>query len=216
MLTVYGVSASPFVRKVLVVLAEKGVPYEVEPIFPINVSEDYKKISPLGKIPALRDGDKTLCDSTIICAYLERKHPEPAMYPADPYDYARSLWFEEYADTALVNVVGPKIFFQRVVGPRFMGQTTDEEMVQKAVNEELPPLLDYLEGQLDGREAIAGSRFSVGDVSLGSQFVNLRYAGVDVDAGRWPKLRRYVDAVHARPSFRSAMEEDRKAFGFGA
>ena len=79
----YGVSASPFVRKVRVVLAEKGIPHEREDVVPVNVSAEYRKISPLGKIPAMRDGDRTLSDSSIICTYLERTHPDPALYPAE-------------------------------------------------------------------------------------------------------------------------------------
>src|SRR5713226_5997898 len=90
----YGVNASPFVRKVRVALAEKNVPYEHEVVIPVNVSPEFRKMSPLGKIPALRDGDKALSDSSVICAYLERAHPTPALYPADPYEYARALWFE--------------------------------------------------------------------------------------------------------------------------
>ena len=59
-----------------VVLSEKGLPYEREEILPMNVPPEFKKISPLGKIPAYRDGEVTLCDSSVICAYLERVHPE--------------------------------------------------------------------------------------------------------------------------------------------
>ena len=114
--TVYGVNASPFVRKVRVFLAEKGIAYDLEPVMPMNVSAEYRKISPLGKVPAFRDGDRTLADSSVICAYLERTHPTPALYPADPYDYARALWFEEYADGGLAPIMGAKFFFQRVVG----------------------------------------------------------------------------------------------------
>src|SRR5439155_18137296 len=62
--TVYGVSASPFVRKVRVVLAEKRVTYELEPIVPVNVPSEYRQISPLGKVPAFRDGDRALADSS--------------------------------------------------------------------------------------------------------------------------------------------------------
>src|SRR5205807_1217235 len=99
MRTVYGANGSPFVRKVCVMLAEKGLTYEQEPVIPLNVSAEFKKLSPLGKIPAYRDGEATLSDSSIICAYLERKHPEPPLYPAEPFEYARALWFEEYGDT---------------------------------------------------------------------------------------------------------------------
>ena len=85
----YGASASPFVRKVRVVLAEKGLAYEREDLIPINVSPEFRKISPLGKIPALRDGERTLADSSVICAYLERvqaraldgRHPRAPVVP---------------------------------------------------------------------------------------------------------------------------------------
>ena len=88
--TLYGISASPFVRKVRVALAEKGIAYEHDPVVPMNVSAEYKKISPLGKVPAYKDGDRTLADSSVICAYLERVHPSPPLYPQGPEDYARA------------------------------------------------------------------------------------------------------------------------------
>jgi glutathione S-transferase len=178
----------------------------------VNVSAEYKKISPLGKVPAYKDGDRALADSSVICAYLERTHPQPALYPSDPYEYARALWFEEYGDSALVNVFGPKIFFQRVVQPRFFSQPCDEAIVQKAVAEDLPPLFDYLEGEVGEGGVIAGTRFSIGDVGLATQFINLRFAGFGVDAKRWPKLARYVDHVCARPSIKAIIDEETPLF----
>jgi glutathione S-transferase len=210
--TVYGVNASPFVRKVRVVLAEKGIAYDLEPVFPgPTAPPDFKKMSPLGKVPAYRDGDRTLCDSSVICAYLERIHPTPALYPSDPYQYARALWFEEYADGGLVTVVGAKIFFPKVVGPRFFNRPTDEAMVKKAIEEELPPMFDYLEGELGG-DFLVGSTLSIGDIGVASQFVNLRHSGVGVDAKRWPKLSAYVRRIHERPSFKALIEEEAPQF----
>src|SRR6185295_3065455 len=95
--TLIGASASPFVRKVRVALAEKGIAYDQEQLIPFNVPPEFKKISPLGKIPAWRDGNRTLCDSSVICASLEPAHPTPPLYPSDPYAYARALWFEQYS-----------------------------------------------------------------------------------------------------------------------
>ncbi|MFI5366356.1 MAG: glutathione S-transferase family protein [Candidatus Binatia bacterium] len=211
--TVFGVNASPFVRKVRVFLAEKGIPYDLDPVIPFNVSAEFKQMSPLGKIPVYRDGDRTLADSSIICAYVERVHPQPALYPSDPYEYARALWFEEYADGGLTPVIGQRIFFQKVVGPMFFKQPTDDAVVKKAVEEELPPMFDYLESQLGDNGALVGGKFSIGDIGIGTQFVNLRHAGFGVDAKRWPKLARYVAAVHARPSFKALIDEEAPAFG---
>jgi glutathione S-transferase len=71
MITLYGVSASPFVRKVMVVLALKDLPYEHIKSMPFSDDPELKKISPLEKVPVLRDGDLTLADSKVICRYLE-------------------------------------------------------------------------------------------------------------------------------------------------
>jgi glutathione S-transferase len=212
--TVYGIAISPFVRKVRVALAEKGIAYDHDPVIPMNVSPEYRKISPLGKVPAYRDGDKTLADSSVILAYIERVHPNPPLVPSDPYDYARALWFEEYADGGMVPIVGPKIFFERVVNPLFFKQKTDEEIVKKAVEEELPPMFDYLEGQLEpGAKTLVGTQLTVGDIGVASIFVNLFHAGCGVDTKRWPKLAAYVAAVHERPSFKGLIGEERGMLG---
>lgn len=210
--TVYGVNASPFVRKVRIFLAEKGIPYELDPVIPFGVSAEFKKMSPLGKVPAFRDGDRTLCDSSVICAYLERTHPTPPLYPSDAYDYARALWFEEYGDGGLVSVIGAKIFFQKVVGPRFFNRPTDEAMVQKAIDEELPPMFDYLEGEIGNNDFLVGRTLSIADIGVGTHFVNLRHVGMTPDAARWPKLAGYVQRLHTRPSFKPLIEEEAASF----
>jgi glutathione S-transferase len=210
--TLYGANASPFVRKVRVALAEKKVPYDQEPLVPFNVSPEYRKISPLGKIPAWRDGNVTLADSSVICAYLERTHPEPRLYPAEPYEYARALWFEEWADGGFVTVVGPKIFFRKIVAPLFLKQPVDEAAIAKAVDEDLPPYLDYLEGEVREGKPLVGNAFSIADIGVGTQFVNLHHAGVRTDARRWPKTARWVEQTLARPSFRALVEEEEQSF----
>jgi len=207
MRVVYGVNASPFVRKVRVFLAEKGLDYQLDPVIPGQAPPDYRKMSPLGKIPAFRDGDRTMCDSSIICAYLERVAPEPRLYPADPYDYARALWFEEYADGGMTPVVGPKIFFKKIVGPRFFNTPCNDAEVTEAIEKDLPPLFDYLESQLTG-DFFVGKSITIGDIGVATQFVNLKHAGVGVDAKRWPKLAAFVQRMHSRPSFAPLIAEE--------
>ena len=210
--TLYGAGLSPFVRKVRVVLAEKGIAHDHDPVIPFSAGPDYKTISPLGKIPAWKDENGPLADSSVICAYLEKRYPTPALYPTDPYQYGRALWFEEYADGGIVPVSGAKIFFPRVIAPRFFNQPADETAIQKVIDEELPPLLAYLESQLTG-DWLVGSAFSIADIGVATQFVNLRLAGVSVDAQKFPKLARYIARVHERPSFKKLIDEDRAAFG---
>src|SRR5262249_23996214 len=93
-LLVLGASVSPFVRKVRSFINEKGLAYEHDPVNPFSPPDGWREVSPLGRIPALRDGERTLADSSVVCAYLERRFPAPALYPSDPFEYARALWFE--------------------------------------------------------------------------------------------------------------------------
>lgn len=212
MITLHGSPGSPFVRKVCVVLAEKGLEYTLDPVMPFGPNPEFRRISPLGKIPALTDDGKSLPDSSVICAYLERKYPERPIYPLDPWEYGRALWFEEFADSALVSVTGPKIFFQKVVNPMFFNRPADEAMVEKALTEELPPLLDYLESEAGDGDGFVGGRFSFADVAVATQFVNFHHAGYAIDAARWPKLAALVDRTLARPSFAKCIEEERAIF----
>ena len=211
-LKVIGVGVSPFVRKVRVFLAEKGLEYEHEPLIPMGVPPEYLEKSPLGKIPCLEHDGKPLPDSSVICQYLERVHPEPALYPAEAYDFARSLWFEEYADTKMLEA-GIPIFQERVLAKRFFQREPDAAKVEKAIDEDLPPFLDSLQEQLGDAEYLVANRFSIADIAVASPFVNLAYGGYRPDASRWPKLAAYLERIHARPSFKAVIEGDAKAMG---
>ncbi len=204
----HGVPLSPYVRKVRVALAEKGIDYESVPVMPFGPNPEYLAISPLGKIPCYQEGDFTLPDSSCILPYLEKTHPSPALYPSDAKEYARALWYEEYADSKLASICTVP-FFQRFVQVKFMGQEADEAAVQKALTEEAPPAFDYLEKELAGREYLAGGQFSVADIATASFFVNMAFGGETVDAGRWPKLADYLERIHGRPSYKAIIEGEK-------
>jgi glutathione S-transferase len=210
--TLYGGLGSPFVRKVIVALTEKGIKYDHESVVPIGPNPEYRKISPLGKIPAYRDGDRTLPDSSVIIAYLERTHPEPPLYPSDPYEYARALWFEEFGDGGMAPVIGTKIFFQRVVAPRFLNQKPDEAAIQKTLTEEIPPLFDYLEKEIGDKQFLVADRFTIADIGIATIFVNFDFAGCSVDAERWPTLAAYVERTLNRPSFKAVIDKEKAIF----
>src|ERR1700737_4564099 len=113
---IYGSSLSPFVRKTLFFIGEKGLAVEHVPLRPHDPLPDFRACSPLGKIPGFADGSFRLSDSSAICHYLERKHPSPPLLPAAAEDYGRTLWFEEFNDTVLVPSAG-KVFFNLFVKP---------------------------------------------------------------------------------------------------
>lgn len=199
----YGATPSPFFRKVRVVLEEKGIPYETEALTPIPKTPELLAMHPMGKIPILRDGDVVVPDSSVICAYLEKKHPSPALFPDAPAELARALFLEEYADTQMGEVMGG-VFFQRFVRPQVLGEPPDEGRVAQLLAEALPPVLDWLETQVPADRDTVLPRFSIADAALGAHLGNLTFAGVAVDAARWPRTARYYGALLARPSFKTA------------
>jgi glutathione S-transferase len=210
-----GVNLSPYVRKVRVVLAEKGLDYDHEPLMPFGLSDEYTAKHPLKKIPLLEDGDKVIPDSSAICSYLEAIAPSPALYPSDAYDRARALWYEELADDGISKGAGA-FFRENLLAPIMFKRETDQALVDEARDETLPPLFDYLEGQLGDREYLVGNAFTIADIAVASQLVSLRHGKGDVDAGRWPKLAAWVERVHGRPSFKGLIEEEQagiKAMG---
>jgi glutathione S-transferase len=158
----------------------------------------------MGLIPVLQDGDVVVPDSSVICAYLEKKHPSPALYPDDPVDLAKALFLEEYADTAVGAALGG-VFFERFVKPNVLRQPTDESRVQELLAQAVPPVMDYLESQIPADRDSVLARFGIADAALGAHLGNLGFAGVEVDASRWPRTARYYRALIARPSFKTAM-----------
>ena len=200
----YGGNPSPFFRKARVFLEEKGIPYQTEMLTPFPKTRDLLALHPMGRIPVLRDGDVVVPDSSVICAYLERKHPSPALFPEAPADLARALFLEEYADTQVGQALGG-VFFERFVKPNVLRQSIDEARVKELLEQAVPPVLDYLESQVPGDRDSVLERFSIADAALGAQLGNLTFAGVEIDATRWPRTARYYRALLARPSFETAM-----------
>jgi glutathione S-transferase len=211
MIKLYGANASPFVRKAMAVLAIKKLPYEHIPSMPFSGDPELAKVSPLGKVPALVDGDLNIADSKVICRYLESAYPDTPVYPTDLRQRARADWFEEYGGTALAEAAAG-IFFQRFMVPNVFKKPVNEEVVNKIINEQLPPLLDYLEGEVPAEGFIFGD-LTVADLALASPFVNAGYAQYTIDAAKWPKLSALVERVKAHSAVAPLLEVEAKAFG---
>ncbi len=209
MLKLHGALLSPFVRKVRVVLAEKQIPYDLVAANPFEKSPAFLALSPLGRIPALEDErGRSLADSSVIAEYLEECFPEPALFPRDPYERARVRWFDEYADGGMGPSLTGKIFFQRVINAKLMKNAPDERLVASALAE-VPTYFAYLEGQLGTSEYLVGGRFTLADISVLSQLVNLGHAGVTIDVASYPALARWFARVTERPTVAPLIAQDR-------
>lgn len=195
----YGSTFSPFVRKTAAFLREKGIEFELQATGFPDASPEFREASPFRKMPALRDGEYCLADSSAIVHYVEAKHPDPELIPAEPQARGKVVWYDEFSDTIMA-ACGAKMFFNRVVAPRFIGRPGDESVAATAEKDELPPILDYLERVApDAGGFLVGGRFTLADISVASPFANLRHLGIALD--RWPRTLDYVEAILSRPSF---------------
>lgn len=211
MIKIYGVLGSPFVRKVLVLLDIKQVPYELVAQMPFARDENYQKLNPLGKVPTMVDGDLTLGDSKVICRYLEAAYPDSPLYPAEVKERALADWYEDLC-TGAVAELAAGIFFQRFMRPFAFKQEPDEELVAKIIDKKLPPLLDYLETKVPADGFVFGD-FTMADMSIASPFYNAGYAGYEVDASRWPNLAGLINRVKDVPEVSSILAREAKALG---
>lgn len=215
-LVVLGAGVSPFVRKVRAFLAEKGQAYAHEQVNPYAPPAGWRELSPLGKIPVLRDGERIVNDSSVICQYLERRFPEPPLYPRDDFEFARALWIEEFMDSGFTAMSGPKLFLALVLRPLLTQKPADAETeaaARQTWDEQIAPMLDYLERSLGGSEFFVGGRLSIADLAVASPFVNTRHAGFAPARARWPRLRGFLDRMWACPSFAERIAEEDPIFG---
>jgi glutathione S-transferase len=215
MLKIFGVPISVHTRKVIVTAIEKQLDYENDPVIPFTPPPGWNELSPTGKIPALTDGEVTLCDSSVICAYLERSRPDHPVYPPDTREYVTALWFEEYADGTMFREVVHGLFFNKVIRPNILKQNSNQAEIDSILNEARPKVFAYLERSLSG-EYLAGNRFSVADIAVVSNLVNYHYLGFGIDARKHPKLASYFAKQLRHPSIASALaKEQGVAAGMG-
>ena len=199
---IIGSYVSPYVRKVLVCMELKGLGYEVDPITPFFGNDEFRRLSPLCRIPVLIDDGLVLTDSTVIAEYLDEQFPTPALMPKEPKERARARWLEEFADTRLGDVFIWGLFYPKVVHPNVWKEPGDEQRIEKSLSADIPAALDYLEGELPKSGYLFGD-VGIADIAIASFFRNAAYAGFTPDPDRWPKVARFVAAVLGQPAFQT-------------
>jgi glutathione S-transferase len=204
-ITVIGSPISPYVRKVLAILALKKQAFEIDPIVAFYTDERFKKINPLRRIPVLIDGETTVVDSSVIAAYLEDKYPTPSILPAKPADRAKARWLEEFADTRMGDVFLWKVFNAVILKPSVWGEDRDLESYRATLAGPVVEVMDYLETQAPESAFVTGE-FGLGDIAVAVMFRNMRYARWTPDESRWPKASAWIARTERHPALATATE----------
>jgi glutathione S-transferase len=196
--TIIGVPVSPYVRKVMAVCELKGVAYRADPMIPFQGNDEFSRLSPLRRIPVLIDDQVTLADSTVIAEYLDERQRTPALFPDTPAARARARWIEEFADTRIGDVFVWRLFNAAVIAPSVWKQARDDEAIARAVREDLPSVMDYLETIAPTDGFVCGA-LAVADIAVAVHFANLRWAATGADLAAWPKTAAWVRRTEAVP-----------------
>lgn len=205
MLAVIGSPVSPYVRKVLAVLALKGLDFEIDPVVAFYTDDRFTKLNPLRRIPLLIDGVNVIADSSVIVQYLEEAYPGPSSLPAAAADRARARWIEEFSDSRVADVFLWRVFAQAVLLPGVFGRERDLAALRKSLDEDVPPVMDYLE-TLAPAKGFLFDAFGLADIAAAVMFRNMRYARWTPDPARWPRAARWIAACESHSALAKCNE----------
>lgn len=203
--TIIGSPISPYVRKILAILAIKKLAFEIDPIVAFYTDDRFRQINPLRRIPVLIDGEAMIVDSSVIAAYLEDKYPSPSILPGTPEERARARWLEEYADTRMADIFLWKVVNAVILKPGVWGEERDLESYRAALAGPVAEIMDYLES-VAPESGFAAGDFGLGDISVCVLFRNMRYARWTPDEARWPKAAAWIARAERHPSLAQANE----------
>jgi glutathione S-transferase len=157
---IYWISGSPFSWRVLLTAEVKGIPYEgklLEASKGEHKTPEFLAINPLGRVPAIRDGNLTLHESLAIMVYLDRKHPNPPLFGRTAEEAGRIF----QCISEFISDFGPPN--QRLGRSIFFGPPLGAEEA-KDVREKIHLGLNRLEGYAGGSGSLAGPELSAGDI----------------------------------------------------
>jgi glutathione S-transferase len=181
----------------LVLLEELGAPYELR-LIDTRAGEsrrpDYLAINPLGKVPAIRDGDALVTEQCAIYIHLADRFPAAGLAPAlgDPLRGPYLRWIVFYGSSFEPAMVDRAM--KRDPAPQAMSPYSDYESVLKMINDQLA-IGPYL----------LGERFSAADLLWGGA---LRWMTLFKLVPESPAVTDYVKRVTSRPAFAKALKED--------
>jgi glutathione S-transferase len=196
MITLYDCATAPSPRRARILLAEKGVAHatvQVDLARGEQLGDAYRAINPLCTVPALQLDDGTLLtDNAGIAAYLEARFPDPPLFgtaPLDKAEVATWQWRAEFEGLLAIAEAlrngSPAMANRALPGPVDYPQIP--ELAARGVAR-VQRFFDTLDARLAGRDFVAGSNFSIADIT----------AAVAVDFARIVRVKPGEQHVHLR------------------
>jgi glutathione S-transferase len=205
---VHGVPGSPYVRAALLVLEEKGVPYEFAAMrFGTTKTPEHLARHAFGRIPAFEHDGWMLYETQAILRYVDAVIPKPPLQPSDPRAAARMNQLMGITDWYFMPQVSRRITFGRVVAPR-LNLPVDDAAIAAALPEARACVAEVAR-LLDGNAWLTGDMISLADLLLAPQMAMFAVApeGKDILA-QHPTLTAWLGRMEARPSMQATAWEE--------
>ncbi|MBV9560879.1 MAG: glutathione S-transferase family protein [Bradyrhizobium sp.] len=205
---VHSLPGSPFGRAVLATLEEKGAAYRLAPVAPGTLrSPQHLALHPFGRVPVFEHDGFRLYETQAILRYLDRVLPEPALTPSDVRRMARMDQVMNVNDWYLFQGVANVIIFQRIIGPRLMGMTPDEAVIEAAMPK-AQMVFEELSRLLGDAPYFTGEEVSLADlmVAPGVEFFTMTPEWAVLGPPR-ANLVAWLARMQARPSMQATTWE---------
>lgn len=209
-LTLCGFSLSNYYNKAKLVLLEKGLAFDEQEFdFKSLQGDAARAASPLGKVPFLKTAQGTLCESAVICEYLEQIAPTPALLPADPWAAAKVRELCQFLELHL------ELVAREVYGEAFFGAPASSDKHRARVRGKLDRNIPAFRTLLQLSPYAAGDSFTLADCAAYVHLPVVAMAtkavwGEDLVAAHGIDWKPYVKRIAERPSAQR-VDADRKA-----
>ncbi len=191
----YGSLTSPFVRKVRMVLLEKGLAHDLVVEGPADAAGNVARLNPLRAIPVLeRDDGEVFFDSPMICEYLDSLNDRPRLYPASGEARWQALRWHALGQGMMEATVA------RFVELRKPAEKQDAANVVKH-EARIAAAIAFAAERVPASGFIAGNSIGIADITLATAlgYIDLRHA--HDWRGQHPQLANWFAAISQRPSF---------------
>jgi glutathione S-transferase len=193
-----GSLASPYTRKVRIVLAEKKIDYDFEIDNPWKADAKAAKLNPLGKVPALLlDDGRTLFDSRVIVGFLDNASPISRLVPAENRERVEARRWEALADGVLDAGVLARLENQREAKLR-SAPWIERQMGKVRAG------LAAMDSELGDKAWCVGNGYTLADIALGVclGWLDFRYPKMD-----WKKDQGNLSRAFAKLSERQSFSD---------
>lgn len=207
MIRLYDNPFSPFTRKVRLVLATKGLPFESIDALAIDRHQELLRVNPRAEVPVLDDDGFVVVSSAGIVAYLEDRHPEPSVFPADPRARARAREWERFGDTVIDSIVHDVSIW---TWPTHRRKDSPPAGLVEAGRRDLGEIAARIESDLGAGAFLCGNEPSIADFALFPHLSSFKPLGVVLDDARHPRLLAWNRRMRALPVVRDDLAQVKK------